>query len=339
MASLEQEELIQYLATNPFRNITDFYFFYKEFSKHRVYSITTLKNSAKTFNTFLHKNKKHIFDCDPVRIDRLIDNASEYLESCISGALSGPHARYVDIVNGFFNSKDHLLDVGAGEMAGSSILLAKSHDKVSSMDDCFRISDTSLQKMGVEPHNKYFTEFTDISKFDAVVGRHPCSAIIDMVRSSSKAGKPYIIELCECEMPTFYDLVCLDLPDINKIDIAPLLKRVVYDKRQGRISAHFDWSDILPQYDSNVKVVGGFATNLDLSNESFVRHLVRFGISSKPRPTWEDSDFRDMHNDKSSILNGALNIAVEHSPTESVRVLREGEANGAKFWRVEKDAM
>ena len=337
MASIEQEELIQYLATNPFRNITDFYFFYKEYSKHKVYSIATFKNSPKTLNTFLHKNKKHIFDCDPARIDRLIDNATEYLEGCVSDALNGPHARYVDIVKGFFDTKDHILDVGAGEMAGSSILLAKTYNQVSSMDDCFRISDTSLKKMGVEPHNKYFTEFTDISRFDAVVGRHPCSAIIDMVRSSAKAGKPYIIELCECEMPTFYDLVSLDLPEINRIDVSPLLKRVVYDKQQDRISAHFNWSDILPLYDSNVKIVGGFATNLDLSNESFVRHLAKYGISSKPRPIFDESDFRDMHNDKSSIVNGELNIAVDHSDTESVRVVRYGELNGSKFWRVEKD--
>ena len=130
MDSLEQEELIQYLSSNPFRNITDFYFFYKEFSKHRVHSIATFKNSSKTFNTFLHKNKKYIFDCDPARLDRLIDNASEYLESCVLGALNGPHTRYVDIVKGFFDTKDHILDVGAGEMAGSSILLAKSHEKV-----------------------------------------------------------------------------------------------------------------------------------------------------------------------------------------------------------------
>ena len=324
MNSLEREELVQYISTNPFRNVTDCYFFFKEFSKYNIHSIATFKNSPKTFHNFLLKNKKYIFDTDPYRLDRLIEHACNYLEGRVVDALNGPHTRYVDIVNGFFSGGEHLLDVGAGEMAGSSILFTKKHDKVSSMDDCFRISDVSLQNMGVQPYNKYFTESTRISDFDAVVGRHPCSAIIDMVRVASKANKPYIIELCECEMPTFYDLVSLDIPDAHKIDIAPLLKRVVYDKDKGRIATYFNWSDILPLYDNNVKVVGNFATNLDLTNESFVRHLAKYGISSKPRPIFEESDFRDMHNDKSSIINGELNMAVDHNEQPYPTLYRYG---------------
>ena len=130
--------------------------------------------------------------------------------------------------------------------------------------------------MGIESHNKFFTDSTDVSSFDALVGRHPCSAILYMVRASAKENKPYIIELCDCEIPRFYDILTLDLPDMDKIDVAPLLKRVVYDKVNERISPYFDWSDILPLYDKNCKVVGGFATNLDLTNEIFVRHLAKY---------------------------------------------------------------
>ncbi|MBQ9791217.1 MAG: hypothetical protein IJW28_01390, partial [Clostridia bacterium] len=131
MLKEEKDSLLEYMSSNPFRNMTDLYFFFKEFSKYNINSVSTLKRSPKAFHNFLVKNKKYIIDSDPNRIEHLIDSATNFLESNVLSALYGPHQRYVDIVNGFFSGGEHLLDVGPGEFAGSSILFTKKHDKMS----------------------------------------------------------------------------------------------------------------------------------------------------------------------------------------------------------------
>lgn len=336
MNKQDKDILIEYLETNPFRNSTDFYHFYREFSKYYVHSVSTLKSSPKAFKKFLEQNKKHIFDSEPYRLDRFLVHVPGYISSQIDSALGHEQLRYTDIVSGFLGKGDHVLDVGPGEMAGSSILLSKKHDKVSAIDQTFALSTKSLADIGVDASERYFTDSTPVEQYDAVVGRHPCSAILNMVRLASKANKPYIIELCECDMPGFYNVLSYDMPDIDKIDVRPLLKRVVYDSVNGKIRSYFDWSDILPLYDSKAKVVGNFVTNLDLTNESFIRHLARYGISSHPRPIFSESDFVDMHNDRAAIDSGVLRIAVEDDPSRSVEVVRIGDRS-SNYWKVQKD--
>ena len=41
---------------------------------------------------------------------------------------------------------------------------------------------------------------SDISDYDIVVGRAPCTAIVPIVTLCKEANKPYIILLCDCDL-------------------------------------------------------------------------------------------------------------------------------------------
>lgn len=97
--------------------------------------------------------------------------------------------------------KTKILDVGSGQVPYSSILLAKDNvGDINSMDR-FGISNTSIEKMKVTPHDEFFTEKTPVETYEFVVANRACSAIPHIVATCAKYKKPYFIKLCPCESP------------------------------------------------------------------------------------------------------------------------------------------
>ena len=99
------------------------------------------------------------------------------------------------------NTPTKILDIGSGKIPYSSILLAQDINGISSMDK-FIISDKSLQSLNVEPYNQYFTSDTNIDNHEFIIGKKPCTAIVDIVKKSTIARKPYFMELCSCKSPS-----------------------------------------------------------------------------------------------------------------------------------------
>ena len=130
-----------------------------------------------------------------------------------------------------------LLDVGAGGIPLTSLLFTTDYADVSSMDK-FLLSNEFLRAQNITPYNQYYTNSTDVSNFDYVVARRPCSAIPSIVKTCAKENKPYFIELCNCHLDH------INLPDGS------------HPK---------SWEDILPLYDQDVKFVDNFAFNIDAS--------------------------------------------------------------------------
>ena len=97
--------------------------------------------------------------------------------------------------------KTKILDIGSGQVPYSSILLA--NDNVGDIDsmDKFVISNTSIKKLKVTPHNEYFTEKTPVTDYEFIVANRACSAIPHIVATCAKYKKPYFIKLCSCEAP------------------------------------------------------------------------------------------------------------------------------------------
>lgn len=99
------------------------------------------------------------------------------------------------------NTKPRLLDVGSGKIPYSSLLLARNTPIVASMDK-FLFSDETLRKLNVIPYNRYFEQYENLSYYDFIVGKKPCSAIDKIVINCTREKKPYFIQLCDCEAPT-----------------------------------------------------------------------------------------------------------------------------------------
>ena len=123
----------------------------------------------------------------------------------LTDSLFANHRRYqedfVHIIEEIIgNTKPRLLDVGSGKIPYSSLLLARNTPLVASMDR-FLLSDETLRKLKVIPYNKYFEQYENLSYYDFVIGKKPCSAIDKIVINCTREKKPYFIQLCDCEAP------------------------------------------------------------------------------------------------------------------------------------------
>ena len=141
------------------------------------------------------------------------------------------------------NGNSKILDVGAGGIPLTSFLFTTSFDDVSSMDK-FLLSEDFLKSQNINPINKYYTKHTDISDYDFVVGRKPCSAIPSIVETCSKANKPYFLELCGCHL------------DHMKL-------------ADGTTPS--SWEEVLPEIDPNIAFIQDYAFNIDASESQIVK--------------------------------------------------------------------
>ena len=342
MRNADVQKLREYLSSHRLVTLTDYWAFYKVYSKYGVDSVKSFRNSYKGFYNFLMRNIdiQAATLSDKIVAKGNIDRSSNYLQSQISGTLDSKYQTYVNIVNDLLGSRlDHVLDVGAGSMPGSSMLLSKDHTHVTTMDDNFDIAPSSLKKMNITPKEEYFDDDTDVSKYDAITGRHPCSAILSMVRKASESGKPYIIELCGCDEPTMINVLNKTLPDMDKLDIPALFSKVTYSTTSGRILVDFGWEDILPMYDPEAKVVGGYVTNLDITREDMLKYLSKYyllSVDSEPSVGAKVSSKSPLVT-MSDIDKGLVRVSVDHSPLSTVNIVRESNDRGSSYWHIDRD--
>ena len=97
------------------------------------------------------------------------------------------------------DKKVKVLDIGSGRIPYSSILLGAEGYDVTSMDN-FYLSNECLSNLGVKSWRGMFYFRQDVSNYDLLVGRKPCSAIRSMVIAGKKYDKPYFIRLCDCSL-------------------------------------------------------------------------------------------------------------------------------------------
>ena len=244
MTTNNQKLLAEYLAEHKFTSCVDFVDFYKLFVELEVSSIPELTTSVQSFRTYLSEHIDKIQTEDVVshfRLTKTIEKSLSILSKKTEAILSPDQRVYVDIVSRLSgnNAKAKILDVGAGKIPISSILLGENHDEVAAMDSYFEISTPTLNKLHVTPISQYFKRTTSVEEFDFVAGNKPCSAIEAIVEACSKANKPYYIELCDCELP-------------HKLDLEDKLRYPA-----------LGWETILPEIDNHIKFSGPIAYNID----------------------------------------------------------------------------
>lgn len=181
--------------------------------------------------------------------EHFIENCSEFLAELHMLLMDTEKAKpnyFTKVVSTLApnNQDTRFLDVGAGDIPFSSMVLAKSFKDVTAMDKLI-LSNQCLQRFNVKGKNEYFGEKTKVDDYDFVVGKRPCSAIENIVKNASSANKPYFLELCSCEL----------------------------GKIATREGFYRGWEDILPEYDSNIKFYHKFAFNLDATQEQVGRLL------------------------------------------------------------------
>ena len=126
-----------------------------------------------------------------------------------------------------------ILEIGSGVIPYSSILLGEDGYDISSIDQ-FYLPPKCLERMHVKSYRQMFSERFDVSSYDVVVGRRPCTAIRSMVTACTDQRVPYFMRLCTCSLPSDGD--------------------------------YTDWWPILREIDKDIEFYGAYAFNFTNSN-------------------------------------------------------------------------
>lgn len=145
----------------------------------------------------------------------------------------------------FDDSNAKILDVGPGRVPLTSFMFKERFDQVYAMDN-FLLSDEFIKATGVEPLRQYFNNSTDISNYDYIVGKRPCSAIHSIVETCAKQNKPYFLELCNCNLKQYR----------TKDGLKPS-----------------EWEDVLFDIDPNITFLDSYAFNIDASKSQVMRSI------------------------------------------------------------------
>lgn len=95
-----------------------------------------------------------------------------------------------------YSLDQHILDVGCGFYPGFAERVGKlQHDgSITAMDYDL----ITTEHGNVKLIKSTFTENTDLTNFDLVLGIMPCEATIPMIKASNKQDKDLFIQLCGC---------------------------------------------------------------------------------------------------------------------------------------------
>ncbi|MCR5553611.1 MAG: hypothetical protein K6F08_02595 [bacterium] len=110
------------------------------------------------------------------------------------------------------NGLNKILDVGCGQLALSSIYLAKNGLDVTCVDPELAFSNKTFENLGVKAIKGLF-EDVDLSEFDLIIAKKPCPSIKEIVFTCDLKNVPFFVELCDC-----------NAPNGNKFDWIPILE-------------------------------------------------------------------------------------------------------------------
>lgn len=266
---LLKQFLIESFSSNRISLKAKMYELYRYYSYLNINNLDDLKNSSDDFYMFLVDNLELIKQCTrdtehelsilfstfKSMLDNKVNNNEFHKQQCL----------FVGIVNSILSKKHkHLLDVGPGHLAYSSILLGENNSKVTAMDESFWLDDESLKRMNVNPYIGYFYNKTNIDDFDMIVGKSPCTAIDSIVYLCKKYKKPYFIETCDCVLPSISYFCRKWELDKSKTEMEEMVTNT-----HGSLG----WKDLLPELDKDIGFIGKYAYNIG-DNKSNVESLV-----------------------------------------------------------------
>ena len=251
----------EFMLTHKFGTNADYNFeeLYNLFATLEATDVTSLLQSPDLFYDFVIENIDLIKSEQPILQYTLriaLERFNSKLIKKLEYAFNTSNAMFAKTVNDLAPSREsRILDIGSGEIPSSSILLGGLKHKVTTMDSLIILPKDVLSNLNVTLDKRFFGKNSPVQDFDFVVGKYPCNAIVPIVEECSKANKPYLIKLCNHNIPKFhFDTL---------------------DWREG-------WKRILPDIDSYIKFYDEYAFNIDLSEES-VKKIIDLYEGEIPR--------------------------------------------------------
>ncbi len=232
---------------------------FKEYSKTEIKSFDELYNTPENFHNMLVSNIDIFTKLLHPNMDyaNIVDRLRAFGKSFISSLQRNRNEQkeFVDAIGVSADLQDFkILDVGPGSIPHSSILLGNKADNVCAIEDGFYISDECLENFNVSTIDGYFDTNSDISGYNMVVGRMPCTAIDSIVYLCAKHKKQYFIETCNCNMPTIADFNRIWSVDVRTKD------------------SWYGWQDMLPGLDAGIGSFGSYVYHVE-DNDGLTRYL------------------------------------------------------------------
>lgn len=261
MRDSNRQWLINFLKTHYLNEEYTFSdLFYQYYSELEFESIDEYISEIDEFFDFLLNHisfMKYTSSTIPEKIPSIIEGVRGNAKMNFSGNMFESQKAFATQVAELLENptETKVLDVGPGHFPISSLFLAKKTKQVTAMDAYFFLSQQALQNMNVMPLNQLFDTNTDISNYDIVVGRAPCSAIRPIVIACQKANKPYFLHLCDCALPPAFKANTTSL----------------------------GWENMLPNIDPNIRFHGQYAFNLDISPEKIRDVLSSYSFKEEIR--------------------------------------------------------
>lgn len=252
MKNSTREMLIESIKKNGINNYILLNDFFTTFSEQEVFDIETIYEKIDEYCDFFlnHLNFDNVdenFLCDTIS---MIEYSRITLKRKLNANELTEKEAFVSNILALTGNIENLsiLDVGPDRFPASSLLLAKKAKRVTAMDEEFFLSHQALKNLNVISIEKLFSNLTDISRYDMVVGRSPCSAIKSIVSNCAKHNKPYIILLCHCALD---DELQRDTPSLG-------------------------WELVLPEIDPNIKFCGQYVYNFEATPNQLKKMIVDY---------------------------------------------------------------
>lgn len=262
MGSFDLEKGLAKISEND--NFTNFcYKLYKEFSKTEIETMEDLYNSFSKFDNLIRSNADVILKYYPkVRYESVINRIDTFGNhwNYLIGDAGAVQQKFVDIIKRSADiSRLNILDVGPGDIPFSSILIGQNAKKAYAMDENFFISSECLDRFNVKLLEEMFEPSTNVSDYDMIVGKCPCSAIDAIVYLCAKHNKPYVIETCDCCMPS-----------IKEFNYKWTIQSE--ENNDDTYNRWYGWMDMLPALDPNIASYGDMVYHVE-DNDGLTRYL------------------------------------------------------------------
>ena len=109
--------------------------------------------------------------------------------------------KHLHLLKSLFPIDGNIVEIGSGRIPAFANMLAKEHMRIGA--GTITIYEPLLVELtpklpNIEIHNEYFTNDTDISNKDLVVGIMPCEATESILESAIKNRKDFYVAMCGC---------------------------------------------------------------------------------------------------------------------------------------------
>ena len=120
------------------------------------------------------------------------------------------HQEFADVLKKNFSIDRNIIEIGGGRVPhlAKKIALSQNHGTITVYDPRLLVHSSSVPNMILKP--EFFTETTDVSSAEMLIGFMPCDATDLIIETACKNNIDFMVALCEGGMRKGYEYIEYD---------------------------------------------------------------------------------------------------------------------------------